>query len=583
MAASHKLVRLAAAAIVSLILGAVTAPGAIADDPIPPVSVSPSPIVLSNGTGVAKVRNQTALRLFVEFTVLDANGHEVETGIHMTGTSSILTPVLEPGGTILVTFMPKQRQDVQFVVQVRPVSAALPVGAVIRTPIATAAAVAPAVDRWTSTATYSPFAPASEVPLLGTSAEVPLDGVCSGLGIGTDPVGTLQAGGRSVPVTATCDSTDARTVRLSFGSIGWDRWRSLSYEGALDLTPANDATGKLNLTLVATFAPWIVALAYGIALLAAFGVERWTRIGRARSRLKAALADINGRLVHIDAHFQGLAKELGLGEGPTSWSVRSELEAESGALDADLTKASNAAELEPVARKVDDLGLVVTQWLEFPRQLKGLADSIDRLRRVPVIAQKISDQTTEPFTTWSSAEMRARISFVATSKAFALDWPYFALEELHARSTEPGIGPLPAVDGLFTALALEESPERARLVVTDLTRYFQELETAERAQRGLDGLEPTRPRLPGFASASAPANQAAAIRRRVAATDWVLALLAVAVLLAAGLTGLLKDGDAFGWWSVIGAVTAGLGAGAVTGPVSDAIVRATQSAVLLRG
>lgn len=250
MATSKIWARFVAAATISLVVMGTSGLFASADpSQVTPVTVNPSPILLNGRTASANVVNQTALELTLRFSVVDPKGAAVDSSIMISGQGPGSGPVtLAPASTVKIALDMTPRDDTRLVVQVDPRSPALPTGGVVRVPIITTAAAVPAVDAWTSIATFEPNL--AVPPYFGTSASIPVEGTCSGLGSDGSVIGTVQANGKAIPVKAACPSADDRVVKVSFEPLDWDGWKSTSYTGNLDLTPADDDSGEVSITLV---------------------------------------------------------------------------------------------------------------------------------------------------------------------------------------------------------------------------------------------------------------------------------------------------------------------------------------------
>lgn len=544
---------------------------AAAETPSPPVEVRPSTILIGD---TATLANQTALPLTVDVALTDTEGAAVPSA----GLSARYE--LPPGGAVpLPISSALTGGDYELVVTVPP-TPDRPAGAVVRAPVgrATPKPPKPAVTAWQ--ATHRALSP---TPYDG-SDQLPIDAAACPP-TAAKRVGTLAADGRSVPVTATCDGAAPGAVRLDFGPIPWT---PTTYTGTIDFAPGTAASKPVGVTLVSTTSPWLQAVLLLSGVAAALALEWGRRVWRPRWQARDGVRTLQARLSEepIDKPFQERARTLGLVDVAT-WHVDPAIGTALDGLAGRLAIAGNAdgAETARVVEETGRLDCLVAAWRGAPDRIAALRSVLPRLDAIPRVKAEVVAAGQAP-DAWTPPAMTAYLAALERDFAFALGWPADALADVVRRDAGRSI---PEVVDLCNQLATAETRAAARAVVAaNLDEAYAAVARADAPERrstaapagGSAASGPPRTFTP--IEPPAPARLALAARRAVTLFDWLLAGVAlVGALLAGG--GVLKAAGPFaGPWSVLAALTWGVGATLLIGQLLDAVLRARSSTRRLR-
>lgn len=575
---SRHWVRIVAAGFVTLLSGGLTAPTAQAEDPRPPVSVAPAPIVLSGDTGTAKVSNQTGLTLRVELVIVDANGNAVGNVQLQPGASPSTSQALDPAATASVELSVKSTDDPRaVVVRVRPVAGVLPSGWVVRTPVVRTAPARPAVKKWVSIRTDHPSGSS-----YGDTDNVPLNGECAGLGI-TDgaTVGVVSARGEPVPVTASCPSATATEVDLGFtghAPVG------VTFTGTVDLVPNDDEAGEVDVSLATTYGRWVLWVALTVSLLVALAAERWVKAGRDVTLLRADLKDVRQSLASLDGRFEKATRDAGLNEPITGWKAADELTAEVTTIEKALERAWAKPRNDSLGAQAKAIANSVSAWPLLPGQLAALNVNRERLRLAPRISDLLWNEVTAAPADWTSENVRERAAKVVEHNAFTLKWPATRLDALHAKWLGVDHEKTPRTNILFEGLQVADDPSGTlSRLQNEIEPCAAEVEVAPRSPAA----RVDQPASPVPTVVEAPsrtfADQARSLRRTALAVDWVLLLLTAAIAFLTGMAAFPTPDEVIGARQVLATILWGLVGGTVVGPLSEALARVGGSVARLSG
>jgi hypothetical protein len=537
--------------------------GAVAQEKAP-LSASPAAVTLdAEGDGEVKLSNDVGVDMELSLTIVGEDGQPVSE-------ASVTPPSggrLAAGSTGTATVRVPSRPATSNLVIVASPTGGLPQGAVLRVPLSRTSPAKPAVGEWTMVYTHAGEDAGTELPL--TSA-------CAGLALNKPTeLGTLQADGERLTITGACDDDTSKSLTLSIPALDSN---GRSYKGKVKVGGTD-----VDLTVEDTLSWMLVAFLISIGIAVALGINAYRGWGRAakdvlRSSYLAEQLVASRNEKSADRSFAKAAGELGLPANVREWTIADAVRQKLAELRRPLRRFPNTEEIEAAREAIQALELEVRQWPDTANRLAELDQRSNKLDKLTTYLSSILPRTLKRQGPLDLAAMRDVRAAADEAVALANDWPAesIATAGRMAEKLPPGEPARVHFHSVLEQFRVAPGPTAAKEALDDFWTVEAELREAAAPSALLATAMPEAGALAWTGlfegvSTDDPAATARGLAAQMSFIDtWVLVVLLLAALVA-GMQALWVDKTFGGAWDIASALVWGLGAGAISEPLSAAL------------